>query len=111
MILTKGLSSYIFPIKHEQPNPELYTSIIDEIMAFLAKRAYYLAKITTLGRKKPSTVTSAPLLSPLLPPLNFLALRLLTLKVAVVAVKSFILLVRGYWGYWVFSWQVDRIFS
>ena len=88
MILTKGLGSYIFPIKHEQPNPELYTSIIDEIMAFLAK-------ITTLGRKKPSTATSATLLSPLLPPLNFLALRLLTLKVAVVAVKSFICLVKG----------------
>ena len=76
-------------------------------MAFLAKRAYYLAKITTLGRKKPSTTTSATLL----PPLNFLALRLLTLKVAVVVVKSFILLVRGYWGYWVFSWQVDWVFS
>ena len=104
MILTKGLGSYIFPIKHEQPNPEVYTSIIDEIMAFLAKRAYYLAKITTLGRKKPSTTTSATLL----PPLNFLALRLLTLKVAVVVVKSFILLVRGYWGYWVIGYSVDK---
>ena len=52
MILTKGLSSYIFPIKHEQPNPEVYTSIIDEIMAFLAKRAYYLAKKQLIFRKK-----------------------------------------------------------
>ena len=67
MILTKGLGSYIFPIKHEQPNPEVYTSIIDEIMAFLAKRAYYLAKNNHFGAKKafyrhlchPSVTTSA----------------------------------------------------
>ena len=47
--------------------------------------------------KKPSAATSATLLTPLLPPLNTMKIRVLNLKVAVVAVKSFICLVKGYW--------------
>ena len=42
------------------------------------------------GSKKPSAVTSATLLPPHLPPLNYMKIRVLNLKVAVVAVKSFV---------------------
>ena len=53
--------------------------------------------------KKPSAATSATFLPPLLPPLNYMKIRMIDTKVAVVAVKSSICLVRGYWvkGYWV----------
>ena len=64
----------------------------------------------------PSSATSAILLPPLLPPLNYMKIRMIDAKVAVAAVKSFICLVKGYWvigllGYWIiglFSRQVDR---
>ena len=52
MILTKGLGSYIFPIKHEQPNPEVYTSIIDEIMALFSKKGLLFSKNNHFGAKK-----------------------------------------------------------
>ena len=39
------------------------------------------------GSEMPSSATSATLLSPLLPPLNTMKIRVLTPKVAVVAVK------------------------
>ena len=45
----------------------------------------------------PSSATSATLLPPLLPPLNYMKIRMIDTKVAVVAVKSFICLVKGYW--------------
>ena len=47
--------------------------------------------------KIPSTATAITLLPPLLPPLNIMKIRVLNLKVAVVAVKSFICLVKSYW--------------
>ena len=40
------------------------------------------------GSKKPSAATSATLLPPLLPPLNYMKIRLIAAKVVVVAVKS-----------------------
>ena len=54
----------------------------------------------------PSDATSATLLPPLLPPLNYMKIRMIDAKVAVVAVKSIFYLVRGYWvkgllGYWI----------
>ena len=49
------------------------------------------------GLKMPSSATSATLLPPLLPPLNYMKIRMIDTKVAVVAVKSFICLVKGYW--------------
>ena len=49
------------------------------------------------GSKKPSSATSATLLPPFLPPLNYMKIRLIDAKVAVVAVKSIVSLVRGYW--------------
>ena len=45
----------------------------------------------------PSAATSATLLPPLLPPLNYMKIRMIDAKVAVVAVKSFICLVKSYW--------------
>ena len=45
------------------------------------------------GLKKPSSATSATLLPPLLPPLNNMKIKVLNLKVAVVAVKSVVCLV------------------
>ena len=47
--------------------------------------------------KIPSAATSATLLPPLLPPLNDMKIRMIVAKVAVVAVKSFICLVKSYW--------------
>ena len=49
------------------------------------------------GSKKPSSSTSATLLPPFLPPLNYMKIRLIDAKVAVAAVKSSICLVKGYW--------------
>ena len=48
------------------------------------------------GSKKPSSATSATLLPPFLPPLNYMKIRLIDAKVAVVAVKSIVYLVNGY---------------
>ena len=47
------------------------------------------------GSEMPSSATYATLLPPLLPPLNTMKIRVLNLKVAVVAVKSSICLVKG----------------
>ena len=60
------------------------------------------------GSKKPSAATSATLLPPLLPPLNTVKIRVLNLKVAVVAVKSFICLVKGYWVKGLLGYSVDK---
>ena len=58
------------------------------------------------GSKKPSSATSATILPPLLPPLNYMKIRMINAKVAVVAVKSIVYLVNSYWvkellGYWI----------
>ena len=58
------------------------------------------------GSKKPSAATSATLLPPLLQPLNYMKIRMIAAKVTVVAVKSIVYLVKGYWvkellGYWI----------
>ena len=58
-------------------------------------------KIAILGQITHSTATYITLLPPLLPPLNFLIIRIIPPKVAVVAVKSIICLVKGLLGYWV----------
>ena len=60
------------------------------------------------GSEMPSSATSATLLSPLLPPLNTMKIRVLNLKVAVVAVKSFICLVKGYWVKGLLGYSVDK---
>ena len=60
------------------------------------------------GSKKPSSATYATLLPPLLPPLNTMKKRVLNLKVAVVAVKSFICLVKGYWVKGLLGYSVDK---
>ena len=58
------------------------------------------------GLKMPFSATSATLLPPLLPPLNYMKIRMIDAKVAVVAVKSIVYLVKSYWvkellGYWI----------
>ena len=58
------------------------------------------------GSEMPSSATSATLLPPLLPPLNYMKIRMIYTKVAVVAVKSIVYLVKSYWvkellGYWI----------
>ena len=60
------------------------------------------------GSKKPSSATSATLLPPLLPPLNYMKIRMIDTKVAVVAVKSFICLVKGYWVKGLLGYSVDK---
>ena len=60
------------------------------------------------GSKKPSAATSATLLPPLLPPLNYMKIRMIDAKVAVVAVKSFICLVKGYWVKGLLGYSVDK---
>ena len=49
------------------------------------------------GSEMPSSATSATLLPPLLPPLNYIKIRMIDAKVAVVVVKSIFYLVKGYW--------------
>ena len=51
------------------------------------------------GSKKPSAATSATLL----PPLNYMKIRMIDAKVAVVAVKSIFYLVKSYWVKGLFS--------
>ena len=51
------------------------------------KIACFISKMNDFWAKTAFTATSATLLPPLLPPLNILYIRCLTLKVAVVAVK------------------------
>ena len=58
--------------------------------------------------KIPSTATAITLLPPLLPPLNIMKIRLLPPKVAVVAVKSSICLVKGYWVKGLLGYSVDK---
>ena len=58
--------------------------------------------------KKPSSATSATLLPPLLPPLNYMKIRTIDAKVAVVAVKSSICLVKGYWVKGLLGYSVDK---
>ena len=53
--------------------------------------------------KKPSSATSATLLPPLLPPLNYMKIRIIYTKVAVVAVKSIFYSVKSYWVKGLFS--------
>ena len=53
--------------------------------------------------KKPSSATSATLLPPLLPPLNYMKIRLIAAKVTVVAVKSIFYSVKSYWVKGLFS--------
>ena len=60
------------------------------------------------GSKKPSAATSATLLPPLLPPLNYMKIRLIAAKVAVVAVKSSICLVGIYWVKGLLGYSVDK---
>ena len=55
------------------------------------------------GSKMPSAATSATLLPPLLPPLNYMKIRMIDAKVAVVAVKSIFYLVKSYWVKGLFS--------
>ena len=61
-----------------------------------------------IGSKKPSSATSVTLLPPLLPPLNYIKIRVIDAKVAVVAVKSFICLVKGYWVKGLLGYSVDK---
>ena len=56
----------------------------------------------------PSSATSATLLPPLLPPLNYMKIRMIDAKVAVVAVKSSICLVRVYWVKGLLGYSVDK---
>ena len=60
------------------------------------------------GSKKPSSATSATLLPPFLPPFNYMKIRLIDAKVAVVAVKSIVSLVRGYWVKELLGYSVDK---
>ena len=60
------------------------------------------------GSEMPSSATSATLLPPLLPPLNYMKIRMIYTKVAVVAVKSFICLVRGYLVNGLLGYSVDK---
>ena len=60
------------------------------------------------GSEMPSSATSATLLPPLLPPLNYMKIRLIAAKVTVVAVKSFICLVKGYWVKGLLGYSVDK---
>ena len=60
------------------------------------------------GLKMPSSATSATLLPPLLPPLNYMKIRMIDTKVAVVAVKSSICLVKGYWVKGLLGYSVDK---
>ena len=60
------------------------------------------------GLKMPSSATSATLLPPLLPPLKLLYIRDLSPKVAEVAVKSSICLVKGYWVKGLLGYSVDK---
>ena len=64
-----------------------------------------------IGSKKPSAATSATLLLPLLLPLNYMKIRLIAAKVAVVVVKSIICLVKSYWVKGVFGYWVIWLFS
>ena len=78
-------------------------------MFFRCKVTKKSRNMQIFGSKKPSSATSATLLPPFLPPLNYMKIRLIDAKVAVVAVKSIVSLVRGYWvkellGYWVDKW-------
>ena len=57
------------------------------------------------GSKKPSSATSATLLPPFLPPLNYMKIRLIDAKVAV---KSIVSLVRGYWVKELLGYSVDK---
>ena len=66
-------------------------------MFFRCKVTKKSRNMQIIGSKMPSSATSATLLPPLLPPLNTMKIRVLNLKVAVVAVKSFVWLVKGYW--------------
>ena len=58
--------------------------------------------------KMPSSATSATHLPPLLPPLNYMKIRMIDTKVAVVAVKSSICLVKGYWVKGLLGYSVDK---
>ena len=60
------------------------------------------------GSEMPSSATSATLLPPLLPPLNYMKIRMIYTKVAVVAVKSIVSLVRGYWVKELLGYSVDK---
>ena len=60
------------------------------------------------GSKMPSAATSATLLPPLLPPLNYVKIRFIAAKVAVAAVKSSINLVKGYWVKGLLGYSVDK---
>ena len=66
-------------------------------MFFLFYVTKKIRNMQIFGLKMPSSATSATLLPPLLPPLNYMKIRMIYTKVAVVAVKSFICLVKGYW--------------
>ena len=75
-------------------------------MFFRCKVTKKSRNMQIFGSKKPSSATSATLLPPFLPPLNYMKIRLIDAKVAVVAVKSIVYLVNSYWvkellGYWI----------
>ena len=55
---------------------------------FSEKGLVFSEKIAILGQITPFTATHNTLLSPLLPPLNFLIIRIIPPMVAVVAVKN-----------------------
>ena len=56
----------------------------------------------------PSTATYITLLPPLLPPLNYMKIRMIDSKVAVVTVKSIFYLVKSYWVKELLGYSVDK---
>ena len=74
-------------------------------MFFRCKVTIKSRNMQIFGSKKPSAATSATLLPPFLPPLNYMKIRLIDAKVAV---KSIISLVRGYWVKELLGYSVDK---
>ena len=77
-------------------------------MFFRCKVTKKSRNMQIFGSKKPSSAISATLLPPFLPPLNYMKIRLIDAKVAVVAVKSIVSLVRGYWVKELLGYSVDK---
>ena len=67
-----------------------------------------IQKMRDFCQKMAFTATNITLLPPLLPPLNYMKIRMIDAKVAVVAVKSSICLVRVYWVKGLLGYSVDK---
>ena len=67
-----------------------------------------IQKMNDFCKKMAFTATAITLLPPLLPPLNYMKIRMIDTKVAVVAVKSSICLVKGYWVKGLLGYSVDK---